>query len=185
MILSLKHALLGFLNYQNMTGYQLKRYFDESVQHFWGASLSQIYPTLNQMREEGLVNVEIVYQDNSPNAKLYHITEKGREELIKWISGPIDVQPLRSAFLVKLYFSSNVEKNIIIDQLKKQLELSKQHMKIADEGIEHIQDEHISTECMKKDAIYWSIAADYCSKLEQFNMKWYEDTIKKLEDADL
>lgn len=182
--MSLKHALLGFLSYQNMTGYQLKQYFDKSIQNFWSASLSQIYPTLNQMREEELVNVEIVYQDNSPNAKLYNITDKGKEELIRWISGPIDAQPLRSAFLIKLYFGTNVEKNIITDQLKKQIELSERRIKLANQGIKHLQDEHISKGHMKNDAYYWSIAADYWLKLEEFNVKWYKDTIKKIEDAD-
>ncbi len=46
--MSLKHALLGFLNYGSMTGYELKKIFDPSIGHFWNAELSQMYPTLKQ-----------------------------------------------------------------------------------------------------------------------------------------
>ncbi|MDP4093936.1 MAG: PadR family transcriptional regulator, partial [Bacillota bacterium] len=86
--MSLKHALLGFLNYQSMTGYQLKKHFDESVSNFWSVSLSQIYPTLNQMSEQGLLTVEVIQQDTAPNAKVYQITDSGKEELLKWLAEP-------------------------------------------------------------------------------------------------
>ena len=35
--MSLKHALLGILTVRPMTGYELKQFFDSSVQHFWNA----------------------------------------------------------------------------------------------------------------------------------------------------
>ena len=49
--MSLKHALLGFLSYAPMTGYDLKRYFDQSIHHFWNANLSQIYPRLMKVAQ--------------------------------------------------------------------------------------------------------------------------------------
>ena len=81
--MSLKYALLGFLHYDSMTGYQLKQHFDNTFRHFWNTSLSQIYPTLNQMKEEELLDVEIIYQDKPLNSKVYHITDKGKEEFSK------------------------------------------------------------------------------------------------------
>ena len=36
--MSLKHAILGFLSLQPMTGYDLKKAFDQSVRHFWPAN---------------------------------------------------------------------------------------------------------------------------------------------------
>ena len=48
--MSLKHALLGLLNYRPMTGYDLKQRFDHSISHFWSANLSQIYPTSEESR---------------------------------------------------------------------------------------------------------------------------------------
>src|SRR5579875_1236367 len=44
--MSLTHAILGFLNRQPMTGYDLKtQCFDISVAYFWPADQAQIYRT--------------------------------------------------------------------------------------------------------------------------------------------
>ncbi len=77
--MSLKHAILGFLNYQPQTGYELKEVFDDSVQHFWSADQSQIYRTLNELMAENYVTMEVVPQDNRPNRKVYSITTSGRD----------------------------------------------------------------------------------------------------------
>ena len=47
--MSLKHAILGFLGYTSLSGYDLKKAFDGSVQHFWPADQSQIYRPLAQL----------------------------------------------------------------------------------------------------------------------------------------
>ncbi len=47
--MSLKHAILGFLELSPFSGYDLKKAFDGSVQHFWPADQAQIYRTLNQL----------------------------------------------------------------------------------------------------------------------------------------
>ena len=57
--MSLKHALLGILGHGQMTGYELKQFFDSSVQHFWNAELSQIYPTLKSLEEGGFVAMHV------------------------------------------------------------------------------------------------------------------------------
>ena len=49
--MSLEHAILGFLTYRPMSGYDLKKFFDESVRHFWSAPQSQIYRTLGRDEE--------------------------------------------------------------------------------------------------------------------------------------
>ena len=68
--MSLKYALLGFLNYGPHTGYELKKFFDVSVAHFWNAELSQIYPTLKTLETEGLVDMDVQVQADRPNRKV-------------------------------------------------------------------------------------------------------------------
>ena len=36
--MSLKHAILGFLSFKALSGYDLKKAFDNSVRHFWTAN---------------------------------------------------------------------------------------------------------------------------------------------------
>ncbi len=179
--MSLKHALLGFLNYRSMTGYQLKQHFDESVQKFWNASLSQIYPTLSQMKEEGLLIMEVKYQDSSPNAKVYHITNRGRAELQRWLAEPMESQPYRNAFLVKIFFGANIDdRDVIITQLKQHLERCEGNLKSYQQTLNRIIEDR-SEDDLSQDALFWSLTVDFGIKSAEAAIAWYRESIQKLE----
>src|SRR5438552_16270601 len=108
--MSLKHALLGFINYGPMTGYELKKFFDTSVAHFWNAELSQIYPSLKALEGEGLVEMNVEVQADRPNRKVYSITDDGRRELLEWLATPAESDQVREPLLVKLFFGSSLPK---------------------------------------------------------------------------
>ena len=72
--MSLKHGILGFLRYGEMTGYDLSKAFEASIDNFWHASTSQIYRELRMLEEDHLVESERIQQTEKPNKKLYHIT---------------------------------------------------------------------------------------------------------------
>jgi len=105
--MSLEFAILGFLNYHPFTGYDLKKVFDTSVQHFWHADQSQIYRTLTQLTKGGYARMEKIPQENRPDRKVYAITETGRLELLKWLSAPPTLDGAHSAPLVQVFFAGN------------------------------------------------------------------------------
>lgn len=179
--MSLKHALLGFLNYQSMTGYQLKKHFDDSVGNFWNASLSQIYPTLNKMSAEGLLDVEMIHQDTVPNAKRYSITADGKRELIRWLKEPLEREAFRSQMLVRLFFSSNIERSQVLGQLHGLIKTSEQKLQICKNQKKHIEENHLPAGEMSEEALFWSLTADYGVKYEEFFRAWCEDSIRKIE----
>jgi DNA-binding PadR family transcriptional regulator len=106
--MSLDYAILGFLSYHPYTGYDLKKIFDNSVQHFWSADQSQIYRTLARLTEQGMARMEKQPQEDRPDRKVYHITDQGRAELLKWLSGPPCLEAPRSAALVQVFFSAQL-----------------------------------------------------------------------------
>ncbi|HAF62822.1 MAG TPA: PadR family transcriptional regulator, partial [Anaerolineaceae bacterium] len=106
--MSLEHAILGFLNYRPFTGYDLKKVFDTSVQHFWSADQSQIYRTLNALTKKGWVEMEKVAQQDRPDRKVYHISDSGKEELLHWLSAPPLMGSPHSAPLVQVFFSAQL-----------------------------------------------------------------------------
>ncbi len=117
--MSLKHALLGFLSICPATGYELKGVFENSVQHFWNADLSQIYRSLDEIKNEGLATVKVEPQAGKPPRHIYFIAEKGREELLRWLRDPIkDMPTIRNPLLVKVFFGALVSKEEIITHLK-------------------------------------------------------------------
>lgn len=80
--MSLRHAILGLLERQPSTGYELARKFDLSLATAWHASHSQIYPELSRLEAAGLV--EVVAR-GARQSKTYALTEGGRDELRRWL----------------------------------------------------------------------------------------------------
>ena len=101
--MSLKHAILGFLSFTPLSGYDLKKAFDNSVQHFWPANQSQIYRTLAELDEQGFVDKEIIARDERLDMKIYNITEAGHNELHQWLSTPLPEKDDREPFSFRYF----------------------------------------------------------------------------------
>ena len=106
--MSLEYAILGFLNYRPLSGYDLKKVFDNSVRHFWPADQSQIYRTLAKLAEQGYVEQEIVRGLDRPDRKEYRITPAGQEALRTWLLNPLPSQDLRIAELIQVFFAGQL-----------------------------------------------------------------------------
>lgn len=100
------------------SGYDLKKCFESSFGHFFPAGYGSIYPALATLARNGMVEFEEVPQEGKPDRKVYSITAKGREELMKGLSNPNPTHKVRSEFLAMLWFAhqmSDDEINMIID----------------------------------------------------------------------
>lgn len=120
----LKYAILGLINREPMTGYDIAREFNsQNLANFWYAKHSQIYPELSRLMEEGLVTYQVVIQGEKLEKKLYTITEKGRQELKEWL---IEKDPLpptaKDVFRLRMYFSESMSREQLRSHLMDQLE---------------------------------------------------------------
>ena len=87
--MSLRYGLLGILYaVESRTGYELDKDFKEAYDYIWRSNTSQIYSELGKMEQDGWLTSERIIQDEKPNKRVYSITEKGRVELLKWLSTP-------------------------------------------------------------------------------------------------
>lgn len=116
--MSLRYAILGFLSFRELSGYELKKAFDQSVRHFWPADQSQIYRTLSQLHAEGLVTQEVIPREERLDMKRYGITEAGRGELLAWLATPLPAQETRDPALIQLYFSGLISDEALIAVLE-------------------------------------------------------------------
>jgi DNA-binding PadR family transcriptional regulator len=103
--MDVKTVCLGMLTNGPATGYDLKKYFESTFGHFFAAGFGSIYPALNALAREGLVNCEEIPQDGKPDRKVYSITNEGREELMRALDNPAPAHKLRSEFLATLFFA--------------------------------------------------------------------------------
>lgn len=99
--MSLRYALLGLLSDQPMSGYDLTKRFEQSLQNVWPASHSQIYPELNRLRQEGLI--EIV-SEGPRGRKVYQSTPAGQESVRRWLTGTETEWTLRSEPMLRAFF---------------------------------------------------------------------------------
>ena len=182
--MSLKHALLGFLSYQPMTGYDLKQHFDRSIYYFWNAKLSQIYPTLNRMREDDWLTMEVDYQEDRPNRKVYHITDAGRGELHRWLREPVDKALIRDVFLIKIFFGGKLEKEEILAQLRRHLTLHQQELASYQGTVQKAVQQKAEATGMVREGLFWGLTLEMGIKYEQGWIEWCEEAIEKIEAMD-
>ncbi|MBP8000586.1 MAG: PadR family transcriptional regulator [Chloroflexi bacterium] len=100
--MSIKYAILGFLSWTPMTGYDLKKQFEESGTFYWSGNNNQIYKALVELHEAGLVTKQIQHQESLPSRKIYTVTEAGLAELRQWLLTPPELPQRRHSFLVQL-----------------------------------------------------------------------------------
>lgn len=109
-----KYAVLGALSICPGSGYDIKKLMEQSTSNFWNESYGQIYPILKQLIEEGLATSHTEKQEGKPERYVYTLTERGTEELQRWLTEPVEYVVERNELLLKLYFGAYmpVEKNI-------------------------------------------------------------------------
>lgn len=104
--MSLSFGILGFLNYGDMSGYDLVKAFESSLQLFWHAQSSHIYLELRKLEKKGYICGKTVIQSDRPNKKMFSITETGKKEFMNWLAEGAgeDAVHFKSAFLMKVFF---------------------------------------------------------------------------------
>jgi PadR family transcriptional regulator, regulatory protein AphA len=180
--MSLDHAILGFLNYSPLSGYDLKKVFDNSVQHFWPADQSQIYRTLTRLTEQGWAEMEVVEQTERPDRKVYHITEAGRGELLNWLAGPTPKQVSRSAALVQVFFVGQMTDEVILGKF----ETYAQTVRAVLERYEQLQGEltaNMPENCTPREQYFWLSTLDLGIRTMNANLEWAENIIENLKNG--
>lgn len=112
--------MLGLLQYKAMTGYDIKRVFDKSINSFWAANLSQIYRELDKLEKNECLTSVIQEQSDRPNRRIYSITDKGKLEFKKWITSipKQSTKEVRDEFTLRIFFGANLSREELIKQFQ-------------------------------------------------------------------
>ena len=181
--MSLKHAILGFLSFTPLSGYDLKKAFDKSVRHFWPANQSQIYRTLAELDEQGLVEKEVIPREDRLDMKIYNITPAGRVELQRWLTTPLPETDMREPFLIQIYFSGQVGNDEVIHLLQHQMDSAQEMIAIyrAIYNSVYGQPSHVSD----PRAQYLSmLTLEYGLAAHHALVKWAQSAIDRLQAGD-
>ena len=172
----LSHAILGFLEYAPMSGYDLKKNFDQSVAHFWSATQSHIYKALEDLENEGLVTSQVIQQEGKPNRKQYQITDAGKAELQRWLSTPLPVTGPRSAWLIQIFFAQNLSNDEIANLFEKRIEYLRTCLSQV-QGAQKNIDENYKKVGLKRVQSLWQLTLDYGIDNYTAEINWLEKTL--------
>ena len=178
--MSLEIALLGFLSYRPMTGYDMKKMSDD-VGPSWTAPQSQIYDTLHRLEKRGLVTVEVILQDTKPNRKLYRMTSKGKETLANWMCEPHPPRVLRNPFLLQLWLTGLVDDDVVIRFLEASAEDLRAYVAILETKPVTIPD---ARELPPRDRFFKWMTLNYGVRHARFQIAWIEETIDRVRQKD-
>lgn len=180
--MSMEHAILGFLTYNSYSGYDLQKLFDDSVGHFWSATQSQIYRTLNRMEGDGWVRQELIEQDDRPDRKVYHITEEGQRELTTWLSDPVMAPPYRHPWLLQVFFAHNLSTAAIQMLLLKRADYLRQAVRQVQAEIPgNIQRRAEEIGSPRKGRL-WELTMEYGIDHLEWEIGWLENAARSLRD---
>jgi len=179
--MSLSYGLLGLINNFPLSGYDLKKIFDDSIRFFWVAKMSQIYRELKSLEENGDIISKIEPGRRGPVRRVYSITKKGKANLQKWlINPPEDLnEDFRNVFLIRLFISSEIGFEIPLRQIEQRLTAYKKEL---DEliTVEAKLEEYIALSGKEENMPFWKIVLGRGKHVTEANIRWAEESIHYL-----
>lgn len=173
-----RYAILGVLSIAPGSGYDIKKNCDKGIAYFWNENFGHIYPVLKKMEKDGVIEKSVEQNEGRPPRNVFHITQKGRDELISWLMSPIEPAPQRLELLLKLTFAKIAPADNIIKELQR---VKEGHAKRL-EDFYKIEKDYMNNEKVKSDKgyPYWLSTLRYGIYDAQFRIKWCEETIERL-----
>ncbi|WP_444685403.1 PadR family transcriptional regulator [Alkalicoccus luteus] len=164
-----RFALLGLLASESLTGYEMKKKIDGSLNHFWKISFGQIYPTLNVLVEAGEVEGE---EENGSTR--YKLTEAGRMALTGWLRQVPDELPVqKNELLLKLFFSRHEDHRETIKKLEKHEQLLTARLEVY----EQIELSLMESCGSSPDLPYWLLTVRHGIAVTEAGLDWCRQSI--------
>ncbi len=175
--MSLKYALLGIIDTRGrpISGYDIKKAFDSTMQFYWNATYTQIYSTLSRMHEEGLLNMEVISQESHPNKKVYQITSAGRDELAEWVAKPLELQRIRNEMLVQITLADRVDSERFVRMLEEYILKVRETLAVLQSNEVQSIVERARTE---RERFFWEVSLNKGVMTYERELEWAERVLK-------
>lgn len=180
--MSLQYAILGLLTYEPRTGYDLKAFFDNSINFMWTASLSQIYRELAKLEGQGYVTSIVKPQTGRPDKKYYQVTGEGEQAFRDWLGKfPSSLSTaVRDEFSVRIFFGSRLTFEEIIFQLRRFIK-EKQEEMISLHYVARVIEHYSRQISSPEEEFFWKLIHKRglmtCATL----IEWAEESLREIE----
>ncbi|HET6451932.1 MAG TPA: PadR family transcriptional regulator [Spirochaetia bacterium] len=174
-----KYAVLGLLRVRPCSGYDLKKFSDMSLAHFWSENYGHIYPVLKQLKASKSVASEERQTPGRPPKSVYRITEKGIRELEQWLGKPAERHPYRNEMLLKMFLSRDGSAPHLKDKVRaarEQSAVSLATFKAIEERLKTSEPER-----SQPSLPLWLATLDFGKRTTQAEIEWCDATLRMLE----
>jgi PadR family transcriptional regulator AphA len=179
--MSLQHLTLGLLKYGPLTGYDLNKAFQASVQHFWNTEQSQIYRALHKLAANGWVEVETIVQADLPNKKLYRLTAAGHAELQRWLATPALLAAIHEAWLGQIFFGTELSTDELIQVLNARITALQHVLERFMTQIPANARTYAEAFATPHDLPFWLLTLEYGIEKLRFDLQWAQRTVAVLQ----
>lgn len=161
------------LTHGPMTGYRLRAEILGSVGHFWRESFGQLYPTLRELEQEGLVR----RVDGTTGADPFELTPAGRAALRDWLAQEArSLSPERNELLLQLFFGRHAAPGVVLGHLHRHRE----HLLQAQERYRQVE-QALGAES-SPDRPYWLATVRHGLHLVDAGLRWNTETTDLLRE---
>lgn len=181
--MSIRHAILGFLSWKPLTGYELKKRFSDALSFHWSGNNNQVYGTLLALHREGAVTVEVIAQEKLPARKVYTITESGLGELQTWLASEPELPVVKSDFASRLAWAGLLGEGEYRKMLDSYAELLDAHILMCGERLKRGSEKPDRSE---REAGLWYAIEEHTLALYRAERAWVgelTDTARAGSDA--
>jgi PadR family transcriptional regulator, regulatory protein AphA len=171
-------AMLGLLSIRPMTGYELRKLSEESIQHFWRESFGQIYPSLRALEAQGMVTrtQEMGEVRGRPARQVYALTDAGREALRTWVTAPARLEVPRNELLLKLFFGRQAPAEVNLRQIAERRTMYVEEL----EGYEALEKRIRAAYQGRPDLPYWLLTLSYGKHYTEAEIAWCDEAMEIL-----
>lgn len=182
----LREVLLGLVElHPGVSGYELRSIITRSTGYFVTASLSQIYPALKQLTEDGLVTFEVAELVGKQDRKMYTITPAGKKELVAALTRPLALPDSLSAFrdfLLGLTFMGGLDVDDIRSYVQQGLDHFRAEQRRTREDRLGAEREylHLDTEARGRYLRIWEAEYDFLVADVDGKVRWIEELLASM-----
>jgi PadR family transcriptional regulator AphA len=176
--MSLHKALLGLLHFAPMSGYDLYKLFDQSINNYWSTEHTQIYRALKNLLEKDLIDCQEQVQEGKPDRKIYTLTDLGKKDFTEWLMTPQPLPQIRHTHLLQLSFMGNVPRDLIlqfIESYQKMLEVKLDSYKDP----AHLQETVVYSRSAQEAAI-WELILENGIMYYEAEISWCRLALEKI-----
>jgi PadR family transcriptional regulator AphA len=170
-------AILGFLTHHPMSGYDIKKRVESSVDNFWSESFGQIYPALRGLHEQGLIDKRSESSRGGRPRHVYSIREAGRRALSTWLGEACEPPPVRIELLLKLFFGAHSDR----ESNRRQILAYREQMTRDLARYREIASQLESGEADSTHLPYWLLTLRFGERDRQAHLEWCDEALELID----